>query len=268
MEWFVWQRSVPPERASANEIVAAPEFQERLLTLSFPGRKQVRYEVYCLTRREAENFKKRYGGKVSRPPKISKTAGFARRFPPSLILASHHDLLPKKMGEYRPLIIPSGMAFGTGEHATTSACLRLLLSLKLPPGTHVLDAGTGTGILAIAAELLGYRAFGIDHDPDSIRVARENAFLNHCRKVRFRRIPLEGIKSEKTYGLILANIYSSILVACTPRLVRLLQPGGYAIFSGIMAGQEDEVILSACARGLTLRRIVKNGKWRSLLLQL
>lgn len=267
--WFVWRRSVDSAKAEekAAEVAPTPDLQSRFLTTILPSSQSVRLELYCSTRKEAEKLKKQFGGKIVLLPKVFKTPGFVRRFPPSLILASSRDLLPKKLGMLRPLVIPSGMAFGTGEHSTTSACLRLLISLKIPP-TQVLDAGTGTGILAIAAELLGHSAWGIDNDPDSVRIAKENALLNHCRKVRFQCLPLEKMKTSRTYGLILANIYSTILIACVPRMVRLLKPGGYVIFSGIMAGQEDEVILNACASGLSLRRIVKNGKWRSLLLQL
>ena len=94
------------------------------------------------------------------------------------------------------LCIPAAMAFGTGEHATTSMCLRLLLDVarrRPPESWDMLDLGTGSGILALAAKRFGARhAFGLDNDPHAVRTARENARLNGIgpRAVRFTRAEL------------------------------------------------------------------------------
>ena len=147
------------------------------------------------------------------------------------------------------IVLDPGMAFGTGTHPTTSLCLDALSALlEARPGASVLDVGTGSGLLAIAAAKLGAgRVAGNDNDPIAVRVARENAALNGValdlneRDVDAQRGP---------FDVILANILANTLVALAPALAAQLAPGGVILLSGILTPQEEEVRAAYLAAGL------------------
>jgi ribosomal protein L11 methyltransferase len=164
----------------------------------------------------------------------------------------------------REIFIPAGMAFGTGDHATTATCLRLLADItpKLPAGWRALDAGTGTGILAIAAEKLGASAVeAFDFDPVCIRISKENAKVNHCRKIAFSIADSRRVSAFQKADVILANLYSELLIASAPGLAKKLKPGGHFIFSGVLVRQVAEVSAALEKCGLGTPRIIKRGKW-------
>jgi len=148
------------------------------------------------------------------------------------------------------IVLDPGMAFGTGTHPTTSLCLAALSDLLAArPGARVLDVGTGSGLLAIAAAKLGAGVVaGSDNDPVAVRVARENAALNGValdlneRDVGEQRGP---------FDLVLANILANTLVALAPALTAQLAPGGVVLLSGILTPQEAEVRAAYLATGLT-----------------
>jgi ribosomal protein L11 methyltransferase len=147
------------------------------------------------------------------------------------------------------IVLDPGMAFGTGTHQTTSLCLAALSDLLADrPGARVLDVGTGSGLLAIAARKLGAGVVaGNDNDPIAVRVARENAALNGVeldlneRDVDAQRGP---------FDLVLANILANTLVALAPALTAQLAPGGVILLSGILTPQEEEVRAAYLAAGL------------------
>ena len=162
------------------------------------------------------------------------------------------------------IFIPAGMAFGTGDHATTATCLRLLCDIipNLPPGWRALDAGTGTGILAIAAEKLGASAVeAFDFDPVCIRVSKENAKANRCRKIAFSVADSRRVGAFQKADVILANLYSELLIASAPGLAKKLKPGGNFIFSGVLVRQAAEVTAALEKYGLGTPRLIKRGKW-------
>jgi ribosomal protein L11 methyltransferase len=166
------------------------------------------------------------------------------------------------------LIIDPGMAFGTGHHETTRSCL--LLMERYADGTgkeRFLDLGTGTGILAIAASKLGYhRILGIDTDPLAIEAAHKNCALNSVVNVEIRCGSLS--KTDKEYNVIAANLISGVLIQLAPALSRHLKNGGIAFLSGILSGQEDEVIDAIKNAGLELIEKHPDGKWVSLVVKL
>lgn len=164
----------------------------------------------------------------------------------------------------RDIFIPAGMAFGTGDHATTATCLRLLCDIvpNRPSGWRALDAGTGTGILAIAAEKLGAAAVeAFDFDPVCIRVSKENAKANRCRKIAFSIGDSRRVGAFQKADVILANLYSELLIASAPGLVKKLKPGGHFIFSGVLVRQAEEVSAALIKCGLSKPRLIKRGKW-------
>ncbi len=166
------------------------------------------------------------------------------------------------------VVLDPGMAFGTGSHPTTSLCLAALSDLLAArPGASVLDVGTGSGILAIAAKKLGAgRVAGNDDDPKAVEVARENAAANGVG-VELGLAPAGDIAG--TFDLVLANILANTLVALAPELAAKLAPGGVVLLSGILAAQEDEVRSAYAGQGLVpvAGGDRRDGEWSLLALE-
>jgi ribosomal protein L11 methyltransferase len=154
--------------------------------------------------------------------------------------------VPPGMAE---VVLDPGMAFGTGTHPTTSLCLAALSELLgARPGAAVLDVGTGSGLLAIAARKLGAgRVVGNDNDPVAVAVARENAARNGV-ELALTVAGLEAISGR--FDLVVANILANTLVALAPAIAEKLAPGGVVLLSGILGPQEAEVRDAYVATGL------------------
>lgn len=149
------------------------------------------------------------------------------------------------------IVIDPGMAFGTGHHASTRGCLLLLeRALQARPATRILDIGTGSGILAIAAAKLGVpEIWGVDVDPDACLVAKENAVINDVAGAV--RIDASLDAALGTFDMALANLFAPQLVEFAPRIAALLRGDGLAIGSGILADEEASVVAAWSAVGLT-----------------
>ncbi len=137
------------------------------------------------------------------------------------------------------IIIDPKMAFGTGGHATTHLCLEALENID-PAGKTVLDIGCGSGVLSIAAAKLGAsRIFGFDNDPFSIDNANENIHLNHVMdRVSIGLADLKNICPEPA-DILLANLISGVLIVFLDKFRGLVNPGGIAVFSGILAEEKE-----------------------------
>jgi ribosomal protein L11 methyltransferase len=165
--------------------------------------------------------------------------------------------------------IDPGMAFGTGGHETTRLCLELLESViensPLLTVPSLLDLGTGSGILAMAARLLGAgRILALDIDPDAIIVARENLVLNQLTdQIECGTIPLESL--EESFDIILANILAEELVRLAPFLTNRLQPGGSLILSGILADKEQLVRQGFNSPSIKYCQTRSDGEWVAML---
>ncbi len=164
-----------------------------------------------------------------------------------------------------PLVItiqPS-MGFGTGHHATTRLCLAALQRLEVK-GRTVLDVGTGSAVLAIAASLLGAAdATGIDDDPDAIHAAWENLALNPGSSVTLIVGDLRSTELSPA-DLVLANLTGGLLVASADRLQQLTRPGGTLILSGLQPDEEAAVI--AAFAGKTIEHRAEEDGWVALTL--
>lgn len=166
-----------------------------------------------------------------------------------------------------PVIVDPGMAFGTGHHETTRFCLATIERLARQAGhERFCDIGTGTGILAIAARKLGFaEAVGVDIDPLAIDAACRNVALNELDHVAIHEGSAE--KTTGQYDLIAANLLSEILKSLAPQIVARMKPDGLALLSGIMVGQEDEVIETFSALGTTVLEKLVDGRWISLVIR-
>lgn len=172
---------------------------------------------------------------------------------------------PHVFTQRHAIIIDPGMAFGTGQHASTLGCLQFLETLPLH-GKTLLDVGTGSGILAIAAKKLGCaHVDAIDNDGDAVRVTDENLRVNHV-SVRVWRAEVPHPTLTETYDCIVANILLPVLMEMVPHLVKLLAPNGLVVFAGILTEQAPELIARSAECGLKLRERRDINDWASLLM--
>jgi ribosomal protein L11 methyltransferase len=156
------------------------------------------------------------------------------------------------------------MAFGTGHHETTRSCLVLMERYAgMVKAERFLDLGTGTGLLAMAALALGFRSVvGVDTDPLAIEASRRNIALNKAEKVE---LIYGGIdRCEDDYDMIAANLISGTLIQLAGEIASRLVPSGIVIMSGILKGQDDEVVEAAKNSGLACIERLADGKWVSL----
>jgi ribosomal protein L11 methyltransferase len=169
------------------------------------------------------------------------------------------------------LEIDAATAFGTGEHATTRGCLTALDAMAAHGPHRILDMGTGTGILAMAAAKRWRRHVAArDIDPESVRVTAHNIRRNGvalliavARSTGYRE---RGVIRRRPYDLVLANILARPLERMAADLRRALKPGGIAVLSGLLSYQEPGVLAAHRLAGLSLRqRIVIDG-WSTLVL--
>lgn len=144
-------------------------------------------------------------------------------------------------GERKVLHLEPGLAFGTGTHETTRLCMELLEE-TVRPGMEVLDVGCGSGILSVAALLLGAeKAVGVDIDPLAVKTAVQNAQINH---VADRFTGICGDLTEKvsgTYHVVVANIVADVIIALTKDIERFMYPDTVYLMSGIIDTRENDV---------------------------
>jgi len=166
------------------------------------------------------------------------------------------------------VVLDPGLSFGTGQHPTTEFCLSELVRCgKNKAARSFLDIGTGSGILAITAAKLGYSpVHAFDFDPDAVRIARSNASANGVQnQVRISRADvtkLPVLQGQK-YGLICANLISTLLIAEHRRITNSLQRDGTLVLAGILKSEFTAVRKIYAKLGLKLA-LSKNGKeWRS-----
>jgi ribosomal protein L11 methyltransferase len=183
-----------------------------------------------------------------------------------LIVPTWEEVVP--LPDDLVLRIDPGMAFGTGGHETTKLCLELLENQMNSIGAtqpSLLDLGTGSGILAMAASLFGAgRILALDIDPDAIEVARENLALNGlAEKVVCGTTPIESI--SENFDIIVANILAEELVRLAPFLATHLNPGGALILSGILAEKEGLVRKGFASQSLRFVETSFAGEWAAML---
>ncbi|MDH4334720.1 MAG: 50S ribosomal protein L11 methyltransferase [Chloroflexota bacterium] len=190
------------------------------------------------------------------------------------------DYRPQRIG--RVVIVPSwleepiapqevalrldpGMAFGTGLHPTTRGCLALLQAIT-PMPSRVLDVGSGSGILALAALRLGaQRADCLDTDPVAVEATLANAAANGLAdQVIATAGTLSSQPAGEPYPLVLANLVAAVLIELAEPLARHVAPGGTLLASGIIEGRADEVLAALASAGFVVDERLDDGEWVSL----
>ncbi len=249
------------------------EVSDRLAITALAGAKTIRREAFQLTKAQALRLRTAFGGVVA-VQKMARAVSEAVRAPIKVrgklvIVGSERErAVARKAAPERPaLLIPAGMAFGTGDHATTATCLRFLADVSgefAGAKWEMLDLGTGSGILALAARLLGARCVEAgDFDPHAVRTAKENVRLNGLRGVTVKKSDVRDWQPARTWEVVAANLFSDLLVEVAPKIVAAVGPGGWLVFSGILRAQEAEVVAAFRRGGLRIERLVRKGKWVS-----
>jgi ribosomal protein L11 methyltransferase len=170
-------------------------------------------------------------------------------------------------GARKRVVIHPGMAFGTGQHATTLGCLEALERLAVPPPVRALDVGTGTGVLAIALAKLGVkRVVALDLDPQAITAARGNVRRNAIAgRVRLACRSLEDAvplaKHAGAYPLVVANLYVDALVELAPAITARVGAGGHLVISGVLRSQQARVRAAYARPAWRLASAKRRGAW-------
>ena len=166
------------------------------------------------------------------------------------------------------VVLDPGLSFGTGQHATTRFCLEQLVALRDPQSAQsMLDVGTGSGILAIAAVKLGYQPVSaFDFDPDCVRVANENTELNGVAE--FLKVTQDDItqvpkKPKQRYSVVCANLIYDLLIAERDRLLARVAPGGSLVLAGILETQFNLVRKAFEQAGWQMLASKVDKEWRS-----
>ncbi len=178
---------------------------------------------------------------------------------PRMAICPPWDRVPDPTGGFTIAIDPQ-MAFGTGHHETTRLAL-LGLEKKIMSGDRVLDVGTGSGILSIAAVKLGAsEVMAVDIEADAIENARANCILNGVdTKVVLGQYSVDRVSGVFDVGV--ANIISSILLPIIPELAKRLHPEGYAILGGILDREREALCAALDRTDLVLDEVIEEGEW-------
>ena len=170
------------------------------------------------------------------------------------------------------LTLDAGVAFGSGEHGSTRGCLRALERVAHRRPRRILDLGTGSGVLAMAAARLLHRPVtASDIDPWSVRTAAANARLNRLGRL-IRAVRADGwgapsVRRPGPYDLIFANILARPLCLMARDTAANLAPGGTLILAGLLASQRNWVLAAYRRQGLVLERVLAEGAWATLVLR-
>ncbi len=185
---------------------------------------------------------------------------------PGVVIAPTWEEYSALEGE-KVIVMDPGMAFGTGHHATTKLTLLLLQETLAECGGHkVLDVGTGTGILGMAAVLMGAGSvLGIDNDPEATTAAFENVRINSlAEQMEVAITPLSSLTD--TYSVVMANIIHDVLLEMANDLTRLTSAEGYLLLSGILHGEQEQNIINCFTdRDFELKEQKREQEWAALL---
>lgn len=270
---FVWSKLSSVKEMDAWEALFAGD--PRLVISRFAGRDTIQVEVFCEKKREAEKLAKAFGGKI-REVRVQNWAAMTPEAPPpvkvrdallitSAIKAGELAELAKGHPRRKIISIPPELAFGTGHHATTSTMLRMLVDhAKANQGRSwtMLDLGAGSGVLAIAAEKLGAsEVWGCDFDAMAMRAALKNLRRNKTRVVTLEQADVLAWEPVKKWDCVVANLFSDILEAVFPKILRAMNEDGVVMISGILKAHAEGCLAVGTAAGLVFEEVVTRGKW-------
>jgi ribosomal protein L11 methyltransferase len=249
---YLWRKRATAKWWIDNETPLRVRAGIKLAVIERSDRKRLQIEAASQSQSQLRELEKKFGGRVTKLSSVWLQRALRSQ-----------KTKPIKIGSYK-MVIPASVAFGTGEHATTALSLRMLerLTRDWKPGWSIVDLGTGSGILALAAKLLGAkRAIGIDVDPIAISTAKTNARLNKIDKVKFQIGDARCWKFPAKVDVVTANLFSELLIEILPQLTR----SRWLILSGILRNQETEVVRALKRNNIEVMELRHRGKWIAIL---
>ena len=267
---YLWRKAANPCWLSAREEILEACSRGALVVISRPGRKRLQLEIPCDSRRASQRLIHEFGGRVEKLPRdwLKRFARQERTKPlrigRRLLLSTKGDFQIARAVEKPPLlVVPAGGAFGTGEHATTAMTLRLLEEVtRTRKPQFVVDLGTGSGILALAASCFGAeRVVAVDIDPIAIATAETNARLNEIENVDFQLGDVRRWNSRRTIDIATANLFSELLIQILPKL----KGSSCLILSGVLRTQEEEFARALRRHKINPVEVRRRGKWIAVL---
>ena len=269
---FFWRKFAELRWVKTHEDALQAKASGQLVIVRRPERKRLELEIVFRSRSDSSALLKEFGGRIEAlPPNWLER--FARgdakpiKIGKRLVVSSVGGTLVSRLSRHKGrshIIIPASLAFGTGEHATTAMSLRFLEQLTRcwKRGWSLVDLGTGSGILALAAKCFGAgQVIGIDNDPAAISVAKSNARLNKIRGATFQLGDVHRWNPAQKTDVITANLYSDLLIEILPKL----RGGGWLIFSGILCSQQHELVHALQRNHLDIINMKRRGKWMAFL---
>ncbi len=279
---FVWSKTISASQEEYFEDRFLGMAQTNAVITKLSDAKKLRVEVYLEKKNSAKDLINEFGGKVE---KIKKR-NWARINAPSkrplikirdqILVSDNPKLgslksLKKKYPNKKIIAIPAALAFGTGDHATTSTCLRIIVDiskkyLKEKTDWSFCDIGTGTGILAITAKLMGAnRVEGFDFDPEAITIAKRNIDINSVDDIQiYEKDVFQWLPSErKSWNIIAANIFANVLNPNLEKIWSAVSNDGHLVISGILNEHHKSVIETSKSNGMPTPNIHTKGKWVS-----
>jgi ribosomal protein L11 methyltransferase len=265
---YRWRKAADPCWLSAREEILEARARGALVVISRPGRKRLELEIPCDSQRASQRFIHEFGGRVEKLSRewLKRFAG--KEKPKPLRIAKRlvvvHSLTKRKADSFPySLIVPPGAAFGTGEHATTAMSLRLLEeATRRREPRSVVDLGTGSGILALAAICFGAeRVVAVDIDPMAIATAKTNARLNKIENVDCQLGDVRRWNPRRKIDIVTANLFSGLLIQILPKLKR----STCLILSGVLRTQEKEFVRALRRHKINPVEVRRRGKWIAVL---
>ena len=268
---LVWRKLSSEKWADSWQERLAFLGPERMVVTHISKTRRIRLEIFDITPDESIILQKCLGGEVRHLNYSSAdwVRHFILRKPISIRGRLHIVNLEPGSGapEQQTIHIPANLAFGTGEHPTTAGCLRMLVDIAPKSGDWTfLDAGTGTGILAIAARKLGAsEVLAFDIDPVAVRIARDNASTNRVKRLRVVRADILRHRIEEPFDIVAANLYGELFCSAAANLWQAIKPAGSIIVSGVMRDQVEAVVKVIGQMKGQIERMRIRGKWVTLL---
>jgi ribosomal protein L11 methyltransferase len=269
---ILWRKQVTPRWLVANEPLLEEIAASGLAVISRPGKVRSLVQVTC-RRAGAQKLVREFGGVARVLPRNWLKFAQKQEVHPPIRIGRRLEIVSEparssKVGNMPLLVIPAAGAFGTGEHATTAMSLRLLeeITRNRRLSWRLLDAGTGTGVLALAARRLGAsEVLGLDNDPRAVAHAKQNARLNRISRALFIAADLLQWKPSTRYEFVTANLFSELLIAALPTFHHALRAKGYLVASGILHEQTDAVARALHRNAFQIEKQRRRGKWVAFL---
>jgi len=263
---FVWRKRAGAGWLAANEATLREVAGQRLAIISKPAHRNAIAEIASPNCSELERIRRRFGGVIEKLPRNWLRKFLRGQKPKPLKIGKRLVIVSsnRSRNKITRLVVPAGTAFGTGEHVTTAMSLRLLEKTTQGWGFSLLDLGTGSGILALAAARFGAkRIIAIDNDPIAIATAKENARRNKINNIDFRVADVRRWKFSPRTEIITANLFSELLIEILPKLKRVQ----WLILSGILREQEARLVRALKRNGTLIVETRRRGKWIAILAQ-